>query len=402
MTAPAAALRPLLRLTLTPGLGPVLIARLLEHFGSAEQALAASPRQLEAVRGIGPPSAAAFVQGFRDSDRLADEEMDLAERLGVRFISRADADYPALLAPLRDAPPLLSVRGRLDPGADRYPLAIVGSRRCSAYGIEQAERFAGVLAGAGLTIVSGGARGIDTAAHRGAARAGRRTVAVLGCGLAEFYPPENAPLFDRIVGEGTGAVVSELPLRTPPEAGNFPARNRIISGMSLGVLVIEAGVKSGALITAREAAESHGREVFALPGRVDSPPSAGALDLIKQGGALLVTDPGDIIQLLESPARHQWGGTHATRYANARRDPLDPESHSVGLLPASLAGLAAPDDSMSATQRSILQALSSEPLTLDGLATATALSIACLRAELTALEIQRRILRQGSRFARRG
>lgn len=383
-----AAQRDLLRLTLTPGLGPILIGRLVATFGSPTGALAASAAELERIKGIGPGKSAAIVRGFRDSDAAADEELALAERLGIRIVARADPAYPPLLASINDAPPILYVRGHLDPsGPDRYAVAVVGSRNATAYGIEQSERFSGVLARAGLTIVSGGARGIDTAAHRGALRSGGRTVAVLGCGLAQCYPPENQELFDRIVAAG-GAVVSELPLRTHPESDNFPARNRLISGMSLGVVVIEAGKRSGSLITARLAAEDHNREVMAVPGRVDSAASWGTHELLKQGGAALVTDPGDVLAILETPARHSFNGSHETRYA----DPSKPgeslfEEDDGARLP------------MTAGQRAILAALDG-PKTMDELVQETALTAAALRTEITVLEIQRRVRREGSRFAK--
>lgn len=384
-----AAIRDLLQLTLTPGLGPVLISRLLAAFGSAAAALEASAADLERIKGIGTGKSVAFVKGFREARAKVDDELALAERLGVTLVPRGDPMYPPLLASIDDAPPLLYLRGRLDPsGPDRYPVAIVGSRNATAYGIEQAERFAGVLGRAGLVVVSGGARGIDTAAHRGALRGGGRTVAILGCGLAECYPPENAELFDRIAASG-GAVISELPLRTHPEADNFPARNRLISGMSLGVIVIEAGKRSGSLITARLAAEDHGREVMAVPGRVDSPASWGTHELLKQGGAALVTEPGDVLAILETPARHSFNGSHQDRYADPTRaaDSLFADRLSTGALP------------LSDVQRAILAALDS-PRTLDELAQATGLSPATLRAEVTVLEIQRRVRRAGSQFVR--
>ncbi|MEM1330919.1 MAG: DNA-processing protein DprA [Planctomycetota bacterium] len=305
----------LLRLTLARGVGPVLVSRLLDAFGDADAALGGSAIQLARVPGIGPKRAEAILRAARDADEHVDRELALAGELGVRLVPKGSAEYPVLLDPLLDAPHLLYVRGvRLRRAAFR--VAMVGSRTCTAYGIEQAERFGSVLAGAGLEIVSGGARGIDTAGHRGALRGGAPeqacTVAVLGCGLAECYPPENAALFDEIARRGS--VVSELPLRTRPSAENFPARNRLISGMSLGVIVIEAGLKSGALITARLAAEDHGREVLVLPGRVDSRASDGSHHLLKQGGGLLVTEPGDVIAALEGAAGHQVSGTHGSRY----------------------------------------------------------------------------------------
>lgn len=385
-------LRDLLRLTLTPGLGPVLISRLLSALGSAERVLAASAQELERVKGIGPGRSVAFVKGLKESAALVEGELELAAKLGVSIIAQPDAAYPPLLEQIHDAPPLLYVRGTLDPeGKDRYPVAMVGSRNATAYGIEQAERFAGVLAMSGLTIISGGARGVDTAAHRGAVRASGRTVAVLGCGLATCYPPENSTFFDSIVSQGAGAIVSELPLRSPPESDNFPARNRLISGISLGVIVIEAGKKSGSLITARLAAEDHGREVMAIPGRVDSQASWGTHELLKQGGAAMVTEPGDVLHILESPARHSFTGTHESRYADPTKAGLF-EADRVEAKPVRDMGL-------SELQTGILTQLA-EPQTLDELARLTGLAPGALRAEVTILELQKRVVRQGSRISK--
>jgi DNA processing protein len=392
-------LRDLLRLTLTPGLGPVLISRLLEIFDSPDRVLAASAAELQRVKGIGNSKSVFIVKGMKESAALVDVEVERAAKLGVKMITASDETYPPLLRQIHDSPPLLYVRGELHPAkGDQYPVAIVGSRNATAYGIEQAERFAGVLAGAGLTIVSGGARGVDTAAHRGAARAVGRTIAVLGCGLSNCYPPENQAFFDSIVQSGHGAVVSELPLTAAPESENFPARNRLISGMSLGVIVIEAGKKSGSLITARLAAEDHGREVMAVPGRVDSASSWGTHELLKQGGAALVTEPGDVLAILESPARHSFSGTHESRYA-------DPSKAEAPLFegPPEATPIHGPkpnkDNGLSPVQKQILDGLK-EPQTLDELARSTGLSPASIRAELTILEIQRRVTRQGSRVAK--
>lgn len=398
-------LHALLRLTLTPGLGPILIARLLAACGSPERVLETPAAELRGVKGIGPERAAAITKALADSARLADDELTLADKLGVTLLAKGAGDYPPLLAPLADSPPILYVRGSLqtagDQAPDRYPIAMVGSRRCSLYGIEQAERFAGQLSAAGLTIVSGGARGIDTAAHRAAVRHRGRTIAVLGCGLARVYPPENQALFDQIVASGGqgGALISELPLNTPPSAENFPARNRIISGLSLGVLVIEASKGSGALITARLAAEDHGREVFAVPGRVDSPESEGTNELLKTGGAALVTEPADVLNQLETPARHLFQDTHAARYQPADAglfaapaDMLSPTAE-----PKTSAALA----TLSASQRAIVDALDT-PRTLDELADRTALEPSTLRADLTILELRRVVHRSGSKIARRG
>ncbi len=383
----------ILRLTLTPGLGPILIARMLEKFGSAKAAIAASSAQIETIRGIGRTSAPKVAAGIQGSEPLAAAEAALAEKLGVQLLAYGSPGYPSLLAETPDAPPILYVRGQiLADGPDQFAVGIVGSRECSAYGLEQSNRFAGVLARAGLTILSGGARGIDTAAHRGALTSGGRTIAVLGCGLAHCYPPENDKLFEQIAANG--AVISELPLATAPQADNFPARNRIISGLSLGVLVVEAGQRSGALITARVAVEEHGREVMALPGRVDSPSSRGTLDLIKKGGAHLVTDPGDVIALLESQARHQHQGTHAARFARPATDGLFEDAEEAPAEPVTLAAPPLPD-----IHRAILEALS-EPRTLDELCESTGLEPGRARTEVTLLEVQKRVARSGSRLVR--
>jgi DNA processing protein len=293
-----------------------------------------------------------------------------------------------LLAALPDAPAVLFARGVLDGGEqDRYPVGIVGSRQCTAYGLEQSRLFSSGLARAGLTVVSGGARGVDSAAHRGALVAGGRTIAVLGCGLGHAYPPENADLFDSIAQ--SGAVVSELPIETPPQAEQFPARNRIISGLSLGVVVIEAGERSGALITARVAAEDHGREVMAVPGRVDSVASKGTHALLKAGGASLVTEAADVIQLLEGAARHVHQGTHeflfaAQETAAPKVSQTPSERSSVGLTSA---------------QARIVVELGAGWRTFDELIDATGIAAGDLRRELTLLELSRRVVRDGLGFA---
>jgi len=274
-------LRSYLRLHLAEGIGPVLFARLVEAFGSPADAIAAGPSAWCEVEGVGPKAVEA-VQSVTDGQ--IDDELTAAAERDVTILCDCDENYPPALANIAARPPVLYVRGRIDP-QDTVAIGIVGARRCTHYGLEQAGRFGELLGQAGFTVVSGGARGIDTAAHRGALTAGGRTIAVMGCGLAMHYPPENGELFERIVSTGSGALVSELPMATGVVGRNFPRRNRIISGLSLGVLVVEAARRSGALITASEAAEQ-GREVFAVPGRVDSPTSAGTNALIRDGAAL--------------------------------------------------------------------------------------------------------------------
>lgn len=379
-----------------PGLGPVLIARLVRHFGSARAVLEAPAHRLRGVKGIGDARADAVERARGALDELVDREVAELERHGASLIALGDPAYPALLAHIDDPPPLLYVRGTLRPrDLDRAMLAIVGSRKCSHYGMEQAGRFASALAQAGVTIVSGGARGVDTTAHRGALEAGGRTVAVMGCGLARMYPPENEALFERIAEQG--CLVSELPLHTAPTAENFPARNRIISGMSHGTLVVEAGRRSGSLITARLAAEDHGREVFAIPGRVDSPHSAGSLELLKSGGAALVTEPGDILAALERATTFDVEPPVAATGESdnglfGRRGPARERVAEAG------SERGAPVETDEVTRR-ILDALDG-PLTADQLAARADLPAHELRSRLTMLEIQRRVRRAGTMIER--
>ncbi len=382
------AIRDTMRLWLAPGLGPVRVQRLLDQFGSPGAVLGASAAQLQRVKGVGPGVAGTILESAKDSDSRVDEALEKIAAAGARVLIRGGEGYPELLAAIPSAPTLIIVRGSLEPDtADRYPAAIVGSRRCTPYGLEQSERFAGALARDGLTIVSGGARGIDSAAHRGALNAGGRTIVVLGCGADIAYPPENEAMFERIVSESRGALVSELPMGTPPNAENFPARNRIISGLSLGVLVIEAGLRSGALITARQAVEDQGREVLAVPGRVDSDASRGSLELIKNAEAALATEPADIIRALEPVGRHHHQGTHEARYVDpVRKAPL-PDTPPP------------PPPGLSETQTRILGSLVGE-MTPDELAKASGLDAPALRAELTRLELSGRVKRHGSRLVR--
>lgn len=381
-----------LALLRTKGLGPVRVRALLDRFGTPDAVRGAPPAALEAVDGIGPKSARSLARDTARSMAAARTEIDRAESLGASLVTEWDPSYPPLLRQLPDRPVVLAVLGELrSADADRFTIGIVGSRRCTAYGLEQADRFGAALARAGLCVVSGGARGIDTAAHRGALAAGGRTIVVLGCGLSHVYPPENRALFERIVESG-GAIVSELPVDAPPSPEHFPVRNRIISGMSLGVLVVEAGIRSGALITARQAVEDHGREVFAIPGRIDSDTCAGSLDLIKRGGAMLVTEPADIISGLESAARHLDAGTHEAILGAVmpRRAPS----------PNDDAPAASRSPVMSAAARRILDACT-QPQTLDALVRDTGLDAAELARELTMLELGGFVCRRGGQIERR-
>jgi len=288
--SPAA--REALRLSLVDNVGPILFGRLVEHFGSVEGVLGASAAELRRVEGIGPRLAEGIARGRGTVD--VDAEIAAAAEAGVRIISLDDAEYPAALKHIPDPPICLYVRGTLEP-ADAVSLAIVGTRRASHYGAEQARRFATLAAQAGMVIVSGLARGIDTAAHVGALEIGGRTLAVIGCGLCHVYPPQNAELARRIAEHG--AVISSLPMHVAPESKNFPPRNRIIAGLTLGTLVVEGALRSGAMITARLANE-YNREVFALPGRVDQTNSQGPHALIREGQAKLVSCLADILDEL--------------------------------------------------------------------------------------------------------
>jgi len=288
-------LRDMLALHLVPNLGPKLTAALLERFGSAAGALRAGSAQLQEVPHIGDKLAHKLRQAMDQLD-VAAELARMAEH-GVSLLQRGKPGYPVVLANISGAPELLYVKGSLEP-RDQQAVAIVGSRFCTSYGKKAAERLAGDMARAGYTVVSGLARGIDACAHRGALQAGGRTVAVLAGGLARIYPPEHDELAEQVKAQG--ALLSESAMRMEPMAELFPARNRIISGLSRGVVVIEAGEKSGALITASHAADQ-GREVFAVPGPVDSPASAGTLALLRKG-AKLVRHAGDVIEDLRGIA----------------------------------------------------------------------------------------------------
>lgn len=281
-----------LRLHLSDAVGPVLLGRLIAHFGSIEKLTHASIESLTQVEGIGPRRAQA-VFNSRDND-VIEREIERARAASARIICWEDDDYPAQLRHCNDPPVCLYVRGQLQK-ADAVSIAIVGSRKSSRYGYDQAHRFGALLAGAGFTVVSGMARGIDGYAHEGALSANGRTVAVLGCGVDVVYPPEHAKLAEQIIVHG--AMISELPIGSQPTAGSFPSRNRIIAGMSLGTLVVEASNRSGALITARLANE-YNREVFSIPGRLDTPTAIGTNALIQSGSAKLVMGLEDILDEL--------------------------------------------------------------------------------------------------------
>ena len=380
------ALRDWLQLSLTDGLGPILTRRIVDAAGGAEAACRADVGLLNNVDGIGLAKSHKIAQALREAGRQVDSELDQAATRLLRLICPDDEDFPPLLRSIPDPPTVLYLWGGFEP-RDLNAVAIVGSRRCSIYGREQAERFGSLLAGAGITVVSGGARGTDSAAHRGAlAHPQGRTIAVLGSGLDVLYPPENQPLFQQIAERG--AVISEFPLGTPPNRENFPRRNRIVSGLSRGVMVVEADEKSGALITARQACDDHGRPVFAMPGRVDNPLSAGPHQLIRDG-AVLVAKLEDILDGL-GPLPRQ--AVEPMLFEPA------PEQ-----MPERLpAAPALPIDGMSDRQRQVLSHVGAGAMNVDALVELTALPAHVVLQELTFLSLKGHVRRiDGQTFARR-
>lgn len=273
---------------LVPGVGPVRLRMLIETFGSAEEAWTASEQALRAT-GL-PADTVQRIVSYRKEVDL-DAELDKLDRHGVRAVTREDDDYPRRLREIDAAPYILYIKGTLAP-EDDLAIGMVGTRRATPYGRDMTRHIASDLATAGVVVVSGLALGIDTAAHRAALDAGGRTIAICGNGLDIVYPPRNRRLAEEIIENG--ALLSEFPLGTQPEASNFPARNRIISGVSRGVVIVEAPQRSGALITASFAA-NQGREVYAVPGSALSKTSAGCHELIRSG-ATLVTGADDILE----------------------------------------------------------------------------------------------------------
>lgn len=384
-------LRHWLLLSLTDGIGPILARRLIEVAGSAERACNASVSLLRQVEAIGAAKAVRIHQALREAEGAVASELELARRLGVAIVCPDDPHFPVLLRTIPDPPLVLYVKGTLEP-RDLNALAIVGSRKCSHYGREQAERFAALLAGAGFTVVSGGARGIDSAAHRGAmSHPHGRTIAALGSGLDVAYPPENAGLFEQIAA-GKGAVVSEFALGTPPNKENFPRRNRIVSGLSRGVLVVEADEKSGALITARVACDDHDRPVFALPGRVDNPLSAGPHLLIRDG-AVLSTKLEDVLAEL-GPVPQE--ATEPSLFPETEPE----QGHAEGAPQAERSTAAS--SGLTERQRLILSGMGSDSADVDTLVSRTSLPAHVVLQELTFLSLKGQLRRvDGQTYARR-
>jgi len=339
-----------LQLTLTPGLGAAAIRGLLKQFGLPESVLGATRAQLERAAG---PAAAALLRPEGIAPAI-ERSLRWAEEPGHAIVTLADAAYPRLLLETQDPPPLLYAVGRLEL-LERPALAVVGSRNATTQGARNAEQFAQAFSEAGLTIVSGLALGIDAAAHRGGLAGAGSTIAILGTGVDVVYPRQNAALAQRI-GE-SGLLLSEFALGTAGAAHHFPRRNRLISGLAQGCLVVEAALASGSLITARAAAEQ-GREVFALPGSIHSPLSKGCHALIKQG-AKLVESADDVLAELTAFRR--------TGYASTRAQPAAPEGEPL------------------------LDQMGFDPVDVDSLCARTGLAAKQVTAELLRLELAGRV-----------
>lgn len=358
-----------LRLAMISGVGPRIRCALLERFGSPEAVLRAAPSKLREVPGVGPKLTNRIAAATEEVD--AEGEMQRCCRAGVAILLETDEAYPRLLRKIVDPPGVLFVRGELK-RQDALAVGIVGTRHASQYGLRQAERLAGGLARAGLTVISGLARGIDAAAHRGALAAGGRTIAALASGVSNIYPPEHVGLADQVAE--VGALLSESPPTAQPLGGAFPQRNRIISGMSLGVLVVEAAHRSGALITARHAMEQN-REVFAVPGRVDQRTSHGCHRLIRDG-AVLVETVDDVLDAL------------GPLFEAAPRDDGRMVHH-----PAEL--------QLNDLEQKVLDAIAVDGTSIDQIVSVTAMPVARVLSTVSVLEMRRLVRRlSGTTVAR--
>jgi len=345
---------PWLALRGLPGVGLVLFQRLVQAFGSPAAVFQARLPELRSIKGVTPALAQAIIS-FRDWDQV-EAQISRLTAAGAELLTQDDSRFPPRLKEIPYPPPYLFMRGSLE-AEDAQAVALVGTRGASYYGLKTCRRLAGALAAQGWRVVSGLARGIDTAAHQGALETGGRTLAVLGCGLDVVYPPENKKLYQQIPEQG--ALLTEFPLGTPPEARNFPIRNRLISGLAWAVVVVEAGAQSGAHITVQYALDQ-GREVMAVPGPLDSPTSVGPHRLIQQG-AKLVHEVGDILQELP----REVGPRPATRPAAVAEAPPRP-------LPAD----------------PLLPFLGSDPVQLEELVQVSRLPAPEVMSRLTLLELQ--------------
>jgi DNA processing protein len=356
-----------LKLIRADGLGPVTFSRIIKRFGSVDVALGASVSELAKIDGIGYKKAERIAV-TRDKFEVS-AEIEKAEKLGVWIINIKDERYPLILKKIYDPPPVLYIKGSLTRD-DNLAISIVGSRRCSLYGQEQSSQLSHLLSSAGFTVCSGMARGIDTAAHQGALSAGGRTISVHGCGLAQVYPPENKKLFELI--SESGACISELPLDFEPLSENFPPRNRIIAGLSLGTIVVEAGLRSGALITARMALE-YNREVMAVPGKVDSPLSKGTHSLIKQG-AKLIESVEDVMEALGYIGEQL--EEHVSAAAEEAAEKIDTPLFDIREL------------RLNQSERVIFEYLDKEPLHIERIIADTNLTAGSVNASLVSLRLK--------------
>ncbi len=335
----------ILTLSLTPGLGARKIKLLIEHFGDARKVLTASPKELSKVEGIGPK----IIRALQESSisEKADKELALAEKLDVSIVAFSDPSYPECLRQIYDPPPLLYIKGKLPPtlnkGFDKVrSIAVVGTRNASDYALNFSRNLGEILAKAGVVVVSGLALGIDGAAHLGAVKVkGGQTIAVLGSGVDIIYPYKHKGLAEKIVKD-YGAIISEYPVGTPPNAQNFPGRNRIICGLTRGVVVVEGNRKSGAMITASYALEE-GRTVFAVPGRAGDNRAAGVLDLLKQG-AVLVDSAQDVLD--------EFGWSQTVEVTNSPLEELPEPLKSIALIVQNKESLLL-DDIVSATGKEV-------------------------------------------------
>lgn len=380
-------LRALLALRLVPGIGPRLLSALLERFGTAVAATQASPAQLETVPHLRGEVASRLAQAARDSG--VDAELGLLARHKATVLARGTTAYPAPLLPLAGMPPVLYLRGDYRPDDERA-VGIVGSRDSTNQGLRQAKRLAEGLARAGYTVVSGLARGLDAAAHEGALEGGGRTVAVLANGLSSVYPPEHDRLAEAVIR--SGGLLSEATMAQKPQAGLFPARNRLISGLSRAVVVVEAREKSGALHTAVHAAEQ-GRPVLAMPGALDNPLAAGCHELIRKG-AILCRGLDDVLEAVaDMPAPLPLQGA------------LFPETETKEIpveLPAPATIEQAPPPMLDGPGKAVWEALAGGPLFVDELGSRTGLGPAELSRVLFQMELARAARKlPGNRVERR-
>jgi DNA processing protein len=351
----------LVRLCMIPGVGPQTRKKLLSRFGTPRAVLEAAPSELREIEGVGPK----LMEKIRRAPEEipAEEEIAVCREQDIQILTERHPNYPRLLREIHDPPGLLFMRGTLL-ATDGLGIGIVGTRHATPYGLRQADRLAQALTRTGLTVVSGLARGIDAAAHRGALAAGGRTIAVLGSGVLNVYPPEHRQLADEVAARG--AVLSELPPRAEPLAGVFPQRNRLISGLSMGVIVVEAAERSGALITARHAMEQ-GKEVFAVPGSVENRTSRGCHRLIRDG-ATLVESADDVLEQL-GPL------VEAVPIENGQTI-----HHPAELL-------------LNEPEQQVLSAIQTEATPLDHVVTATGLPVPQVLATVSVLEMRRLIRR---------